>query len=107
MAKTRTLTEQDVRLLQSGDKLILDVVAGAHNFGQNAADLTKHFKGFGLNHGETYTFSGKAPLYKRGEGTFLGWCIHVQEERGEPQVAHEYYAATPDLEARLAERIKK
>lgn len=102
MENTRTLTERDVHLLQTGDRLILDLVSGSSKLAENAEYITKFLRNFGLNHGETYTFARKVPAYK--EIRIIGWYIHVEEERENPSVPFQYYAVTPDLEARLKER---
>lgn len=97
------LTENDVQLLQEGDKLVLDAIAGARITGQgHSSGMASYLQRFGLNHGETYTFDRKESTYR--QGTFLGWYIHVEEEKFDPKVPFQYYAVTPDLEAKLEER---
>ena len=102
--KTRSLRESDVPKLRHGDQLVLDIITGSRILSRNASELIRYLRTFGLNHGCTYTFETKKLAWHPGENYADGWYIHVQEERSPVQVPFEYFAVTPDLEARLQRR---
>lgn len=102
----KNLTIDDAGTLKPGDKIILNVAAGAEArlYYVDPKIVIERLKHHGLEDGKTYTFEARRGIFKPGEGSFVGWYIDVAEQIGDPRLGCEYYVITPDLEARLAER---
>ena len=62
MTETKILTKEDALLLTAGDKLKLDVIAGAQHFGENPARDIERLQRYGLTN-EKYTLLQEKKQY--------------------------------------------